>query len=352
MKSLLCTLLVLAVLVAGTAFGPEPSSASLSDTDSLAELLERLGDTPLPHRPDLSLPGVSAERGREIVLRGITRKPKGGRIGKQSKHFECTACHNVEREDPDLARVDPRGRLAYVVERGLPYLPGTTLYGVVNRTSFYNGDYEKKYGDLVKPARHDLREAIQLCAVECSQGRRLKDWELESVLAYLWTLELRLSDLRLSPEEKATVQRALDGQGDRAAAVALLKARYLQGAPATFGTPPEDRRLGYVDEGGVRSGDPDTGRLLYEHSCLHCHENQRYAFFNLDDSALSFRFLEKHLGDYSRYNLYQVVRYGTQPLPGKRAYMPNYTLEKLPDDMVEDLRAYIELRAGKWTASQ
>ena len=94
--------------------------------------------------------------------------------GKQSKHFVCTSCHNIQKEDPDLSIADPQARLEYARDMELPYLPGTTLYGAVNRTSFYNGDYEKKYGDLVKPARNNLREAIQLCAVECSQGRALR----------------------------------------------------------------------------------------------------------------------------------------------------------------------------------
>ena len=49
---------------------------------------------------------------------------------------------------------------------------GTTFYGITNRETWYNDDYYKKYGDLVKPANENLVEAVQLCAMECSQGVR------------------------------------------------------------------------------------------------------------------------------------------------------------------------------------
>ena len=124
------------------------------------EVLQNLGE-PLPnHKVDESIKGASAEKGKELVLEGITKKPKGGKTRKQSKHFVCTSCHNVQKEVPDLSENDPQARLEYVRENGLPYLQGTTLYGAVNRTSFYNGDYEKKYGDLVEPTRNMISEKL------------------------------------------------------------------------------------------------------------------------------------------------------------------------------------------------
>lgn len=308
---------------------------------SLAETLKMLGDKPLPHQPDLSIPGVSAQKGAEIVMKGITTSPDGKRTGKQSNHFVCTSCHNIQREDPDLSVADPQARLLYARDNGLPYLPGTTLYGAVNRTFFYNGDYEKKYGDLVRPARNNLREAIQLCAIECSQGRKLEPWELESVLAYLWTIDLKLEDLQLNGQDYDAVNAAMNGEAPREPIIEELKSRYLAGSPATFVTPPDDRKAGYD-----YAGDPQNGRLIYELSCLHCHENQRYAFFHLDNSKYSFQYLEKHIPRYTRYSIYQVIRWGTSPIPGKKSYMPNYTLEKLSHQQVEDLRAYIEEQAG------
>lgn len=310
-----------------------------SKDSSVADVLQKLGDARIMHHPDFSIKGVSAEKGKDIVHKGITTKPKGGKTSKQSHHFVCTSCHNVEKEDPDLSISNPVTRLKYAEEKGLPFLQGTTLYGAVNRTEFYNGDYEKKYGDLVVKARNNLREAIQLCAIECSQGRQLKRWELESVLAYLWTIDLKMGDLNLSDTQMENINEQLSTETPDAYSVALIKSKYLQASPATFVAPPKNRKTGYDYQ-----GNPENGQLIYELSCLHCHEDQRYSLFDLDDSQLSLAFLEKHFPQYTRYSVYQVGRYGTSPIPGKRAYMPQYTLEKMSHQQMEDLRSFIQKR--------
>ena len=308
----------------------------------VSEVLAALGDEPVDHQPDLTMPGVSAEKGKELALYGITAKPGGGKTGKQSKHFVCTSCHNMVKEDPDLSVSDPQARLMYAQENGIPFLQGTALYGAVNRTAFYNDDYEKKYGELVKPARNNLREAIQLCAIECSQGRKLVPWEMESVLAYLWTLELKMEDLNLTDQEYAKINGAIQqGRGEEKM-IELIKSHYLKGSPATFVDPPKSRVEGYPEV----KGNPDNGKRVYESSCLHCHENSRYSYYRLDDETLTFKHLNKHIAKYTRYSLYQVGRYGTSPMNGKKAYMPHYTLERMSNQQMEDLRAYIEMRAG------
>ncbi len=327
----LCSLL----LINASKRAANPLPAASADS-RLAETLERLGDTPLPHRPNFNLPGVSAERGRELVLTGITTKPGGGKTNKQSKNFVCTACHNIAREDPDLRVSDPQARLQYVQAKGLPFVQGSPLYGVVNRTAFYNGFYEQKYGELVEPARNNLREAIQLCATQCSQGRRYENWELESVLAYLWTIDLKLGDLNLNDMDYQLINSALQNKNESKAAISLLQSKYQKASPATFAYPPDDRGKGYT-----QTGDPANGKLIYELSCLHCHEDGRFAFFRLDRSKQSFQYLQKHIPRYTRYSLYQVSRWGTSPVPGKHTYMPNYTAERLSNQQVEDLRAYI-----------
>ncbi|MEZ5038568.1 MAG: c-type cytochrome [Saprospiraceae bacterium] len=308
----------------------------LTTVSSLAEILEALGDTPLPHKVQTEMPLVSAAVGEELVKSGFSRGPGGLKMTKQSKHFVCTSCHNIEKEDPDLSVSDPQARLLYVKDKGLPFLQGTTLYGAVNRTSFYNGDYRKKYGDLVSEAQNDIRSAIQLCAEECAQGRTLRDWEIESILAYLWTIDLKVKDLSLKEKEWNALDQALIGNGNKQEMINLLKQKYLAGSPATFITPPEDRKGGYPYEGNA-----ENGKLIYELSCLHCHENGRYAFYRLDESTFSFKHLEHHFPRYTRYSVYQVARYGTSPLNGKRAYMPNYTQEKMSNQQMEDLRAYV-----------
>jgi mono/diheme cytochrome c family protein len=120
----------------------------------------------------------------------------------------------------------------------------------------------------------------------------------------------------------------------------MLESKYLKGMPATFIDPPSDRKVGFSDK-----GNPDVGKMIYESSCLHCHEDKRYSFFNLDNADLTFEFMNKHITQYTRYSIYQVARYGTSPIPGKKAYMPHYTKEKMSEQMLKDLRVYIEQRA-------
>lgn len=311
----------------------------LSPNQSVAQLLETFGDKPLPHKVKTG-GNVSAERGKDIVLNGFSDQ-NGRKSKRQSKHFTCIACHNVEREDPDLANPSPEARLKYVTENGLPFLQGSPLYGIVNRTKFYNGDYYKKYGDLVNPARDNIREAIQLCAVECSQGRALKSFEIESILAYLWTIDLKLSDLLLAPEEMELVQRAFDTGRGKEAAIEVLKSKYMDHSPATFVDPPKDRNTG---DGMV--GNPVNGSLLYKASCQYCHYEKPFSFLTLDDDRMTFDHLLRKAGTYQPHSIYQVIRYGTPPKGGKEAYMPHYTKEKMTDQQMADLRAYIEMMAN------
>ena len=314
---------------------------TLTKDTSVAEVLIKLGERPMPHQPMMNLKGVSVENGKRLVLEGFASRAGSGKTSKQSAHFVCTSCHNIERDEPNLGVVDAQARLEYSVKKGLPMLQGSSLYGVVNRSSFYNGDYERKYGDLTIAARNDLRNAIQLCATECAQGRKLANWEVESVLAYLWTIDLKTEDLNLSKEEMTNVEIAINKETNKEATISLLKSKYLSGAPATFVKPPENRKEGYAE----LIGNPANGKLIYESSCLHCHDGQKYSYFNLGKSEISYNYLEKHFPKYTRYSTYQVTRYGTSPLPGKKAYMPLYTAEKMTNQMAEDLRAYVKQEA-------
>ena len=338
---ILPVLAVIALISLGAISKSDTHYSSLLDKNqSVVSVLEALGESN-PNKPDLSLPGTSADNGESIVLGGFSHTEKGKRLRKQSKHFVCTSCHNIRREDPDLAVADPEVRLAYVAEQGVPFLQGTTFAGIVNRTKFYNGDYQKKYGDLVFKTRNNIREAIQLCAVACSQGRELKDWELESILAYFWRLEWKMSDLNLSDTDYDMIAKAMKGGSkEKSAAIDLLHSKYMDYSPATFIAPPENRR-----EGNKLKGNVENGKLIYDLSCLHCHEDERYSFFDLDHSKNSFEFMDKHFPKYDRYSAYQVIRWGTSPATGKKAYMPNYTLEKMSRQQIEDLRAYIHQEA-------
>ncbi|MTB52413.1 c-type cytochrome [Lewinella sp. W8] len=331
--------LTLCLLITLLAFAGRPDRLPVVEDDTLLyEVYRSLG---APERSDVKVrpvEGASADIGRQLVIEGLAA---GG--GQQSAHFKCTSCHNLEREDAVLTDLDPTARLAYAEEHDLPFLPGTTLWGAVNRESYYNGDYEKKYGDLVKSARKDLREAIQLCATECAQGEALTDLEMESVLAFLHTIGLRLSDLPEGAPGAERINRVLrQGDDNKRSMINTLKTYYALASPATFVLPPEDRKAGYPTD----PGQPAVGQVIYERACLHCHENQRYSFFELGETQYDYNFMTKHFPRYTRYSIYQVSRYGTSPIPGKRAYMPHYTEERMSNQQIEDLRAYLSGKAN------
>ena len=301
---------------------------AIDDSALVQDVLHTLGEAQRGDNVARTVSGASVELGASLVLQGI-----GATDRRQSKHFVCTSCHNVVPEGP---LDDPEARLTYAAEKGLPFLPGTTLYGAVNRETYYNDDYEKKYGDLVRPARRDLRAAIQLCATECAQGRPLSEVEMESVVAYLQSIGLRLKDLDLTEQDQQHLDAALTDKVNDGAVRKMLKSKFAPLSPAHFLTPPEDRKSGY----GLQ-GDPQRGALVYELGCLHCHGEKRYSFYELGQSPTFYRHLERHFPRYTRYSTYQVVRYGTSPIPGKKAYMPHYTQERMSNQQVEDLRAFL-----------
>lgn len=301
------------------------------------KVIEALSDSISQHAVKGTMPFYSARVGEEMVTQGFSKIKGEKKSKRQSKHFVCTSCHNIEREDPDLSNPNPEDRLVYTNKKGLPFLQATTLYGAVNRTGFYNGDYDKKYGDLVKPARHDIREAIKLCAVECAQGRTLKAWEVESVLAYLWEIDLKMGDLDFSEEEFTRIENALQTEYKDPEIKKLIQSKYSAAGEIHFTTPPDDRKAGYE----CKSSSTENGALIYENSCLHCHYKQRYSYLNLDKSKMSMKYLTRKAPSYSMHSIYQVIRYGTYPKYGKKSYMPHYPIEKMSNQQVEDLRAYL-----------
>lgn len=336
-KYITILLLATAVLLASWDYG-DNRPLSIDEDDTVAKVLEMLGEDMSSKKPSKAIEGVSATAGEQLFKYGFADKVKGGKTRQQSKHFVCTSCHNVEKEDPNLTVSDPQARLEYTAKRNMPFLQGTTMYGAINRETYYNGDYEKKYGKLVEEARHDVRGAIQLCAVECAQGRALKDWELESMVAYLWSIGLKVEDLNMTEEEIKNINSGNIADADK---MADIKSKYLLGSPAHFALPPVDRKVGT----GLQ-GDSANGKLVYENSCLHCHYKAKYSFFHLDNSRLSFKHLRKKAPTYHNHSLYQVTRWGVPSKSGKRSYMPHYPIEKLSDQQLTDLMTYIEEQAG------
>ncbi|NJL74037.1 MAG: hypothetical protein HC892_02300 [Saprospiraceae bacterium] len=94
---------------------------SVDENSSLATVLEQLGDTTLLNRANTSIAGVSAAQGEALVLTGFAQTKDGAKTSKQSAHFVCTSCHNIQRDEPDLSKTNPQARLDYVEKMGLPF---------------------------------------------------------------------------------------------------------------------------------------------------------------------------------------------------------------------------------------
>jgi len=332
---------ILLVLSVGLAFWSfqEP----ISDLDSLgvSRVIEKLGGGTSPHEMAFDTP--LSQKGQDLVEKGQTALLNGKMSRPISKYFICTNCHNTVQEDPDIRFSNPDTRLPFVVNKGIPFLQGSSFWGIVNRESWYNDDYFLKYGESVKAANGSLREAIQLCAIECAQGRPLAQWEEDAILTYFWTLELKMGDLQMPDDLSLKINNALEnGEKQNVTLLAGLKSYYLKASPATFSTPLADKKTGYDEV-----GDLATGEMLYESSCRHCHAEGAVSDFLLDYSKNTFKFLKKNMFKDNDFSIYKIVRKGTYSSPGAVPYMPHYPLEKLSNKQMEGLRMFILERANK-----
>lgn len=317
--------------------GHKKQEPKIGPESYLTETLIALGDKKPMHYLG-TIDSVLARKGKEIIFTGTTTDEDGKKTKRQSKHYLCTHCHNTKREDPNLKISDPDARLDYISKNGGRLVQGTTLYGMVNRSSWYNDDYEKKYGELIIPARDTLPNAIQLCATACSQGRKLSNYELKAVLSYMWTLQYTLSDLNLSKEEYAVLNNALSTEnGDQAYSEVIiqkLKSKYLSKSPATFKYDLSDKKNGI-------GGNSANGKLVFEYACLTCHKANSVSKFVMTNEKTTFRFLQKKIKKSNPLALYNMVRTSSSYETGHNPYMPNYTLERLSIKQLEDLAAFI-----------
>ena len=319
------------------------------DQWGVEETLIKLGDSAYNHHI-ADLDPQKAEMGKDLVFKGFTRY-KGKKSKRISPYFVCTDCHNTEREtgrEIGLGIIhpkdnDPQKRLNYAIKNDLPFLPGSTLWGIYNRTSFYNGDYRKKYDGLVDEAKDDLPEAIQVCSKYCSSGRVLKDWELEAMMHYFKSEELKIKDLGLSANQKKNLLKYQNlDDGEKGGLIYSIKDEYFQSYPANFlYTMPKDKR------GYGKNGNPENGQELFERSCLHCHGEKRVTYLGLDNSKLTGKFFLKYMKGYTDQSLYQIIRWGTYAKRGRQQYMPQYSKEKMSDDQIEDLIAYMKKLSEK-----
>ena len=302
------------------------------------QILKELGDPmPLHYLPQRDEQMI--QQGKDIVQHGKTRGPDGTATSVQSQFFLCTDCHNTRREDPDLRKSDPETRLDYAIQHKLRLLPGTTFYGIVNRTSWYNDDYQKKYGESAAHANKDLANAIQLCATQCAMGRILNDWEVQAILAYFWSLEFTLEDLDLSQSDWKKLKLASVGSHHNQELISWLKGLYLKASPATFSRPPTP-----ILSPNSSTPNIERGKAIYVLSCLGCHRSGGITSFTLANSAITYQLLNDHTHFSANFSVYNAIRNGIKASPGK-GYMPNYPLERMSNNQIKDLWAFIDYQA-------
>jgi mono/diheme cytochrome c family protein len=314
------------------------------DNTTVSSILIALGD----ERPEHYIGTLDMEKvalGKDLVMTGGVWE-NGEVSNRVSEHFKCIDCHNVLPEAEFAHINDPDKRLTYSMEYNQPYLPGSTFYGIMNRTSWFNGDHVKKYGkDMIEPARKDLVNAIQLCSKECSVGRELTDEELEGVLHFFTSMELKLRDLDLTDEELESISARGQSEEEKAQNIRLIKSKYIQGYPATFvdEIPKRDRKLG-------EEGDVEKGKWIYEKSCLHCHAPDKVTtktVFGNGDDMKDFDWLKSYFKKSNGGSVYWITRHGTDSDDKTPEYMPIYSKEKLSNSQIEDLAAYILAESKK-----
>ena len=305
--------------------------------------------------------------GKEIFLNGFVKNPPTGPSPSKpvSKLFRCVVCHNYEREDPDLAVQDPEARFKWIEETGreIFLIQGTTVWGVVNRETFYP-DHFSKYHDLCVPKGKELAswltcgpllgmcmpgcrtmnpaslaDSTQICSAYCSVGRYLKEWELDSLLAFFWDQEIKLEDLDLSPEQAAQAKAVLTSPASTPQEVGtmstLLAGKYSKKAGNTFRGMPK----AVTDNGGVTveyedgtkfTGNSDRGKRVWKLSCARCHDTKA--------SPLTAK-KAKHLSEDSE-KFHEMLAKGTRH--SFTRYMPNFTLERLSRQQAADILMYLK----------
>lgn len=330
----------LAAITAILAFTTQAPREWDKDTP-VAAVLVSWGESPPAHYIATPDP-VKVRLGMQLVNEGRATRD-GKKTSFISRFYVCTDCHNLEREDPVLTNYDPDARMRYAIEHNLSFVQGSPFWGIVNRETYYNDDYEKKYGSLVDDARNSLEGSIQLCAKECSSGRYLDGWEVEAITHYYNTLQLNLGDLDFEEEDWRWINSA-SRNTDHRKDIIKLKSMYSLRSPAHFGDWPADSEKGYEVSS---EPDPEIGREIFERSCQTCHRKYGCSQLILEQDKLTYAKFMRHLGKDTKYNLYEILRKGTYAELGHPQYMPMYPIERMSDYQVECLRAFMEAGLAK-----
>lgn len=302
---------------------------------------ERLGGIPLIHRMN-SFDTAKAILGEQLIRKGCISNNSAS-SKRISRHFVCTDCHNLKREYENPGSESADDRLDYAMKHNLPYLQGASFWGMYNRQQFFSDDYSRKYGEGIKMTLDTLVNAIRFCARYCSSGRELENWELEAIMHYFKKNELKLKDLKLDKATLTSIENYSEiDQKMRVESLSKLENAYRRKFSATF--------LDVIDlqsrEYGVH-GDPVKGEAIFKQSCLFCHKINRVSRFYFNNSRLAARWFWRKMDKMNHKSIYYIVRHGTDGHNGEKSYMPLFTKEKMSDQQLEDLVAYVRKNAGK-----
>lgn len=322
---------------------PTVSLANITDQTKVWSVMSGLGKVNV--NALYKNPQHDVLKGEQLVTKGITVDFQGKTTPRTSPKLTCIACHTVTPEHPILGTMDPQSRLEHADTAGLPFLPGAPLYGLVNRVAFFTDDYQKnfkhKHVQALKDGHRNIRLAIQACNKVYAKGRTLDDWEIESILSYLWTLELQMGDLKVPDTIVSIIEQAIASNKNGSKAVNLMRRYYPEVYPATLVAPIAFKKRPEVSP---VLNSYQNGKRVYKRSCLHCHANKRFSNFKLDRSQKTLKFLKKHLDTNSKYSIYDALRYS----PGSKANrsnVPHYTAQRMSNQQIQDLRFYIAQRA-------
>lgn len=355
---------MLALLVAGTPAEPQAGKAVVRLPDpnqgaspALAELLGDEGRRQHARRlATLKLDGKThpwktwSDWGKELFFTAQVAQPPVGPVPSKplSEFYRCQDCHNYQREDAILTLQDPEARFQKIRKqppssnsnmRPLYLAPGTTVWGIVNRESFYNDSFEAYHGLTVVGDREmdptSLEDATQVCCSYCSVGRFAEPWEIAALLTWFWDLELRLEDLDLPPAVATAVRSVLERpDASDPAKVAqtrdFLRRLYLRRAGDTATAPPavKENKIGPYFDKLQFQGDPAVGKDLYRHACNHCHGEGKP-----NESAGA-----DLIHDLQRFHA--VLAKGTTQ--EDEPYMPMFTAQRLSRQQIADIQAYLE----------
>lgn len=305
---------------------------------------------------DLKVDGKSfswkqySDWGKELFLTAQTMRPPTGPAPSPvlSDFYRCVDCHNNRREDVNLTVQDPEVRATMIENAPRPagadptplfLATGTTLWGAVNRESFYNDSYQAYHGLEVVGERPmdptSLEDATQVCCQYCSVGRFAEPWEIVSLLTYFWDLEVKLADLELPKEIEAAAQARLRAPGTADAQEVqrmrdFLQRLYLRRAGDTYTAVPTEigkESIGPYPDKVEYQGDPTVGKRLYALACDRCHGADKP---NETEGPDLVRDLKR---------FHTILSKGTEQ--DDQPYMPMFTSQRLSRQQIVDIQAYL-----------